>query len=472
MTRRLLAGFLAITLFVVVTLAVPLGVVFAGRERDRLSTEVERDARVVAAEVADTFERGATPGDPELMRIAAEYSSQTGGRVVLVDGNGQSVADSDDPTDQSRDFSTRPEIKSALAGKFSRGSRESSTLDATLFYAAVPVVHDRRVLGVVRASYPATAVEQRSRAVWVRLFGLAGIVLAFTGVLGWLVATTMSRPVRALGRAADELAAGQLGARVNDSVGPPEVRQVAKSFNAMGDRLQGLVEGQRAFLADASHQLRTPLTALRLRLESIEERQAPDDGPLDHDLEAAETEVDRLSALVDGLLEMARIDARPPSLVTVDLDAAIDERVAVWSPLADETEVHLVGVGGGDGVRVDVVEHGLEQILDNLIANALEVAPTGTEVVVRAEPSAARGTGWVTLSVTDSGRGMTAAESARAFERFWRAPQAPSGGSGLGLAIVRRLAEISGGTASIEHPDAGGLRVAVTLRRATATAQG
>ena len=460
MTRRILTSYLVMTLVIVVMLVIPLGLNFAGRERDRLLTAIERDSRVLAAEADDAFENGQFDSIPAL---ADRYVRQTGGRVVFVKASGESVLDSDDPTGPPRDFSTRPEISQALKGRYTSGQRPSTTLGESLLFVAVPITHDGSVIGVVRVSYPTAAVDQRTREVWIQLASLGAVVLGVVGVAGWFVASTLGRPIRQLEHATQRLAAGDLAARAPLDHGPDDLIRVAKSFNTMAARVQGLVESQRSFLADASHQLRTPLTALRLRLEALADADEPDVA----DIAALGAEVDRLSELVDGLLAVARLDAQPGELTQIDVGAVITERVAAWSPLADEREVRLSCSDGDRRLMATVVQGGLEQILDNLIANAIDVAPVGSEISVDLATSSS---GMVRVTVSDEGPGLTEAQIARAFDRFWRGPNPSDGGSGLGLAIVRRLAEASDGSAEIRPAPGGGLSVEVDLPAATTTA--
>ncbi len=486
-TRRILVSYLLMSLLILVMLTVPLGRNFADRERERLLTAIERDSRVLAAEADDAFESGDFSSLPALVE---RYVGETGGRAVMVNASGQAVIDSDDPDGPSRDFSTRPEIAAALEGRYTTGQRVSNTLGESLVYVAVPVVQEGEVLGAVRVTYPTTAVDHRTRAVWVELASLGAVVLGVVALGGWFVAATLARPIRRLEVAADELASGELSARVTVDHGPADLVRVARSFNAMADANQGLIESQRAFLADASHQLRTPLTALRLRLEALSEsgddesggdesggdetgggqagavRSAEDQPAVDRTVEnraeaveAATAEVDRLSGLVDALLAMARLDAQPGRITTIDVGAVIDERVETWRPLADEQGVGLDLDGERAGVRARVVDGGLEQILDNLISNALDVSLPGASITVRVQSVGAH----VLVVVADQGPGLDEAQRARAFDRFWRGPNPADGGSGLGLAIVRRLAELSGGSATMEPGTEGGLRVVVTL---------
>jgi nitrogen fixation/metabolism regulation signal transduction histidine kinase len=259
MTRRLLLSYLSITAFVLLIIELPLGITFARAEHDRLVAAVERDATVLATVVEDALEAGATSGlDP----VAAGYQDRTGGRVVVVDRAGVTVADSDPPAPGRRDLSTRPEITAALRGEHATGSRSSATLGSAFLYVAVPVASQGRVYGAVRITYPTSTVDARVRRVWVALAGVAAVVLSVVVLVGFALARSTTRPMQALEQATTAVAHGDLEARAPTPQGPPEVRRLAGAFNDMAARLGRLLDAQRAFVADASHQLRTPLTAL------------------------------------------------------------------------------------------------------------------------------------------------------------------------------------------------------------------
>jgi signal transduction histidine kinase len=455
MTRRLLLSYLSITTFVLLIIEVPLGITFARAERDRLVAAVERDATMVATVVEDTLEAGATGG---LDRVAAAYQDRTGGRVVVVDRTGVTVADSDPPAPGRRDLSTRPEIAAALHGRHTAGSRSSATLGGSFLYVAVPVASQGQVYGAVRITYPTATVDARVRRVWLALGGVAVVVLGVVALVGLALARSTTRPLRALEQATTAAAGGQLEARAPTDQGPPEVRRLAAAFNDMAARLGRLLDSQQAFVADASHQLRTPLTALRLRLENLE---AAMPSPAAGDLRAATAETGRLARLVDGLRALARAEAAPTRRDAVDLAAVVADRQAAWAPLAAEQDVQLT-VHPGPAALVWAVPGALEQVLDNLLANALRAAPAGSQVHLRV----ARVDGWVELHVTDQGPGMPADQRQRAFDRFWRGPGSDREGTGLGLAIVRQLLEASGGTAGLGPNPDGGLDAVARLRPA------
>jgi len=457
MTRRLLLSYLSITAFVLLILELPLGVTFARAERDRLVAAVERDATMLATAVEDHLEAGATGGlDP----VAAGYQDRTGGRVVVVDRAGVTVADSDPPAPGRRDLSTRPEIAAALDGRHAVGSRSSSTLGGAFTYVAVPVASRGQVYGAVRITYSTSAVDARVRRVWLALAAVGAVVLAVVTLVGFALARSTTRPLRVLEQSTSALARGELGSRAVVDAGPPEIRRLAASFNDMASRLGRLLDAQRAFVADASHQLRTPLTALRLRLENLEPAVPGDDAG---DLQAAISETGRLTRLVDGLLVLARAEAAPARREVVDAAAVAAERQAAWAPLAAESGVRLT-LEPGAAARVWALPGALEQVLDNLLANALRLAPADSRIHLATH----RVGGWIELHVTDQGPGMTPEQRERAFDRFWRAPGADQEGTGLGLAIVRQLLDASGGVAELRPNPDGGLDAVVRLRPADA----
>jgi HAMP domain-containing protein len=198
MTRRLLVSCLTITVFVLAVFVVPLGLTFASRERDQLG-------------------------------VADRYSERTGARIV--DAEGLSVADSDPPTESPRDFSTRPEFRDALDGARADGERYSETLAAGLIYVAVPVASGGTVHGAVRVTYTTAELDERVRENWVRLGALSVFVLVTVAGVGVLLARGVTRPVRRFNAATESLAAGDLGARVSESSGPPEIRALGHSWS-------------------------------------------------------------------------------------------------------------------------------------------------------------------------------------------------------------------------------------------------
>ena len=454
MTRRLLVSYLTVTLIVLLLLEVPLALFYAQREIERLTADVASDASVIATVYEDDLERG-LPLDP---RPAEEYEARTGARVVVVDSDGIARVDTQQPTP--RDFSTRPEIVVALGGNRTSGTRSSDTLDTDLLYVALPVASGGVVHGALRVTLETSHVDSHVRRFWAGLVGIGAVVLGVMALIGWAVARSVSRPVRALNATATRFARGDLSVPDDHeaSDGPPELRLLADTMADMAHRLQELIDEQRAFVADASHQLRTPLTALRLRLENLQSRA---DEPTSAELDAAIDEISRLGALVTDLLQLARAD-RSRTAEPTDAARLAADRVDTWSAMAESRQVTLRALGTENAAVVLAVPGALEQILDNVLDNAIAVAPPASEVTVRLD----RHHDVRRIAVSDHGPGLSDEDKLRAVRRFWRGnPTAP--GSGLGLAIATTLAEASGGSLRLTDTPGGGLTVLIELPSTT-----
>ena len=455
MRRRLLLSYLAVAVLVLAALEIPLAVSYAENERRELTDKVERDAVALSTLAEDSLERGvAVPR--RVQAVAARYDAATGGRVVVVDGNGRAVVDTE--RTGSSDFSTRPEVRTALAGEIATGVRGSRTLGTDLLYVAVPVASSGVVHGAVRITYPMSAVTSRIHRYWSILALVAGSVLLASTALAYGLARWVSRPLDGLEQAAGDVGAGDLSARAPID-GPPEVQRLARTFNETVSELDHLVRSQDQFVADASHQLRTPLAALRLRLENLERDVEPGGRP---ELEGALAEVERLSALVDALLVLSRADRATAAPEQLDVAPIVAERVAAWRALAEDAGVELEASLGAGMVALATPGR-LEQVLDNLLANALDASPRGSTITVGGH----RANGRLELHVLDQGPGIPANERERALDRFWR--RGGVGDSfGLGLAIVDRLVRSDGGRVELGEAPGGGLDAAVVLRAAGA----
>jgi signal transduction histidine kinase len=392
--------------------------------------------------------------------VAKRYQRMPGGRVVIVNGAGLALLDTHPPFPGRRSFASRPEFAAALRGNIASGTRHSNTLRANLIYVAVPIASGGRVRGAVRITYPSSTLDARVRRYWLLLAAIGGVVLAAATAVGLRFARTLTEPLSTLERTAAAVGGGDLGARAPADTGPPEVRALAAEFNATVERLDTLLRSQKEFVADASHQLRTPLAALRLRLENVERDPDARGNP---DVQAALAEVTRLAHLVDELLTLARADAARPDPAPVDLAAVVSTRVDAWSAETAARGV-LLDVRVPERLVALATPGSVEQVLDNLISNALAASQPGQTITIEG----ARDGPAVALHVRDEGPGMTTGQRSRAFDRFWRAGS-PGSGTGLGLAIAHRLVTACGGTIELREAAPVGLDVAITLPAAVAS---
>jgi len=447
--RRILVSYLALAVVVLVALEVPLGVLVSRRERDALRAEARRDATSLAVLAAEEIEH---PSGHDLDRLAARYFKETGAEVVIVDRAGGPLV-SLSPAEREGATDLVDETSAARSGRVVVGGRQDE--GRPVQSAAVPVsANDGGVVGAVLVSIPAGAAEHRVRLFGVGLAALALLVLAAVVVVGSRLARSVTRPLVELEGVARQFGDGSLTSRARDA-GPPELRSMAEVFNRMADRLEEMVRSQRQFVADASHQLRSPLTALRLRLETVD---LDDRIMAERRLDQAGGEVARLSRLVDGLLVLASAEHGNGTPQPVDAARVVGERAGTWAAFAEERGVRLIVTGADHVVMVAAVVGHLEQILDNLLANAIEASPEETSVDITVGTKEDRIEVWV----DDHGPGLDDEQRRSAFDRFWQGDRA-TGKSGLGLAISRQLARAGEGDLTLEAGASGGLRARLVL---------
>ena len=448
---------LVIVLVVVGLVAVGLGGLLAWTTAQAAQQELFTRRLTDTVYLASLAQRPVTDADrADLDAVLDRYRQVYGLTVHVVGPDGAPFAPAEPPV---LDDDGRARLDAALAGRRSPPPPLRTPWDAAPLVIAEPVLVDGEVRGAVVTVAPTAALHRRELRTWA-LIAVAVLLALGLGVLVSLpVVRWILRPVRRLdegtGRVAAAVLAGGAAAPVADDRGPPELRRLSASFDRMAGTVTGALAAQRAFVADASHQLRNPLTALRLRLSNMAGHVDP--GATDDHVAALE-EAERLSTLLDGLLALARTERGAP-LAQVDVDAAVDDRVEAWRPLAEHTGLSL----RRDGVRglVAVAPVGtVETVLDAVLDNAVKFSTAGGSVVV----DTALHAGHVGIAVRDTGPGIPADELERATDRFWRSPaQANVEGSGLGLAIAARTVELAGGTLALETPPDGGLRVVARL---------
>jgi signal transduction histidine kinase len=305
-----------------------------------------------------------------------------------------------------------------------------------------PVVVDGRTV-LVRTEVPRSQMREGVTRAWVVL-GLLGLVLVTLSlVVADRLARTITRPISDLAGAAERLAHGDLSARV-DPAGPDEVREVGEAINLLAARIGELLASERESVADLSHRLRTPVTALRLEVESL-----PPGGDRDRLTEA----VDELTRQVDALIREARRPVREGVGARCDAREVVAERVAFWTALAEDqgraVALHLTAAP----CPVRASRADLEAALDALLGNVIAHTPEGTGLTVAVGPDGGAGT---LVVVSDEGPGF-------ADEDVLRRGESRAGSTGLGLDIARRTAVASGGDLRIGSAPTGGARVEVRL---------
>jgi signal transduction histidine kinase len=412
--NRILGAILAVTAMAVVLFGLPLALAVQHLYRSEAVVRLEREAARATTHVPDSF---ATSGDPVELPAASDQT-----QLALYSADGRLVS------------GTGPAAVEAPVQAAFGGRVAEQTIDDRIV-VAVPVADEERVVAVVRAALPASIVDARVRRAWLVMAALAVGAVAVAALVARAVAGHLSRPVDALAQAAARLGEGDFSVRAGRS-GVPEVDAVASTLDATGARLGQVLARERAFSADASHQLRTALAGLRLRLEAARLLPGVDQGQAIAD---ALAEVDRLEGTVEQLLALAR-DAGV-ARDRLDLSRVMEAVEHGWHgrlgasgrPLRFQVE------GGLPLVRAS--EAAVLQILDVLLGNAAEHGSGTVTVRVRAAP------GGLAIEVVDEGPGV-AGDPEQVFAR--RAGSAD--GHGIGLALARSLAEAEGGRLLLQRP--------------------
>jgi signal transduction histidine kinase len=442
-TSRILAALLALTGGLLLGALLPLGFAMANQHEQDYRADTLSLAHTLAAAAEEKIvdHENSTMLARTLDALRAENA---GGRAMTV-----AVTDDDGDVIEGRDTGlyTPARAAPALAG------HPKLTRTGDRLMAVVPITgHTGQVAGAVLLSRPLDPLQDRVMRLWMRLATVAVIAVAAAIALAIALARWAGRPLRNLETAAEALGTGDLSARAAPPRQPAEIRRLAERFNVMAARLESLIRDHRSMLADVSHQLRTPLAALRLRMELLAADPTPVDGG---ELDGALEELDRLARMVDGLLAVARAENVTEPPVPVAIGPLLIERVDAWQPVAAERNAHL-SIETNQQVMAMAVPGHLEQVIDNLIDNALTVIPAGGRVRLSAYRAGHR----VHVTVTDDGPGMSPETMAQAFRRFHTTGTT---GTGLGLAIVHRLITADGGTVKLADAPGGGLRVILDL---------
>jgi len=439
-----------VLLLAIIALGVPLALSLSARVNDEVRSQAQSQADLVAATAADLL---ASSRRSDLAVLVSTSAATVRGRVLVVDRAGVVLADSAVPPELGSNYAGRPEIASALRGRQFQAQRASHTLGEQILATAVPIIRGGAPAGAVRVTQSVASVHAAINRAELGLALIAATVLALGLAVGVVIARQIARPLGRMEDVALSVAGGDLSARAVIE-GSREQRSLGASFNLMAERLERLLAYQRAFVADASHQLRTPLTGLRLR---IEEAGAAGVTPAAaSELEAAVTEVDRLASIVEELLVLSRAGERELPGERLDLDTVAEYALARWQAAAAKEGITL-GLEGRPGVQAWSAAADAERALDALIENALRYSPPGSEVTLAVVPGA--------IEVRDRGPGLALGEEELIFARFHRGSAGRGGppGSGLGLAIARELAQEWDGDVTLRNREGGGATAALSL---------
>lgn len=306
------------------------------------------------------------------------------------------------------------------------------------------------VHGVLQMNIPLEEAISATRSSLGLLIGSALLIALLVSAGGFWLARNLAGSIRVLTNTAESLTMGNLDARAVTPAAPQELHRLAQSFNEMAGRLQAHVTELRIFVANASHELRTPLTSIKLRVEALRSGALEDKQVAGQFLAEIESEVDRLSSMVNDLLDLSRIEAglEKNQRQLVNLGTIVQEVYETFSARAERAGIELYCEAGASPAVVLGSEDQLRRMISNLVDNAIKYTRQGGKVELLLQKAPVNGT--TRLVVRDTGFGISREHLPHIFERFYRVEATrprygPPQGSGLGLAIARSIVETHGG---------------------------
>ena len=473
MTNRIVwkffGAFAVLTLIVVLVLNFFISFKLSENFEQKISKELKSNAILLGDILRDDLLEGR---HEEIQEKTQRLAEKLDLRITVVDGHGKVLADSEKKPSLMDDHSDRLEIVEAMEDGFGQSTHFSDTLDYNMKYVAVRVEKGDDVLGVVRFALPLSQVQLEIQLIYrVVLFGaIAAVMIAL--VVAYFVSRSITLPVRQMKETAERIAKGDFSRRVRVR-SRDEFGELAKSLNTMADELQQKMENLRKmdsmrtdFVANVSHELKTPLTLIKGYIETLEDKGTGDREESGRFISIIKEHTDRLGHIIEDLLSLSELELSRDCLhrTEFDLKELIHEISLGFERALAERKQTLTVNSQGDDLRIKGDRDKIEQVFVNLIDNALKYTKESgrIEVLLTGQERA------VSVAVRDNGIGIPKEHLGRVFERFYRVDKARSrqlGGTGLGLGIAKHIVLVHNGNITIESELNRGTKVSVTLPR-------
>ena len=455
---RLILSHLLVSLISIFLISVYAGGILYSATR----VEVEHRYEDLAFAAADLLERplieyqeNSSAQSDLTVSIVRLFRNNPEVRYIVYDSVGNAIADSSGELSESLQIAVMAEVEQVLSGENFEGEFIGRNAQGEeVLNLAVAVTNGNEIIGAVALQVPAENALLAARRSLATLIASALVVALAMSAVGYYLARNLAVPISHLTETAESLARGELGARVNSPEVPVELNRLAKSFNIMAERLQAYVHELRSFVANASHELRTPWTSIKLRVESLRDGALDDPSVADRFLAEIESEVDRLSCMVNEMLDLSRIEVglTEEQRVPVRLAQIVEDVYATFLARTQRAEIEFTRRVDASVHPVLGDEEQLRRMLYNLVDNAIKYTPHNGQVEIVLERLGKEQLS--RLVIRDSGFGITEKQLPHIFERFYRVEATrprygPPQGTGLGLAIAKSIVENHGGTISV-----------------------
>jgi heavy metal sensor kinase len=400
-------------------------------------------------------------GDRNAFYLARNFGAQIQARVLILNNNGRVIIDSFDEPWLVGQVLRHPEVVSALAGTSGSGLNKVSDAE-TVLNVAVPVLKDKQVIGAVMVVVDVADVYLTLGGIRAQMIGVSILSGLLAALFSLTLAGILTRPLNALTRAVRRMESGDLNQRV-PATARDELGDLGQAFNSMAVQLESVDRARRDFVANASHELRSPLASVKALAQSLSDGDERNPEVYREYLRDIDSEMDRLNRMVDNLLHLARLEEQsaPLNMENCDVAELVDHVTGLMSTLAATKGITL-GKSASGRPNQSLDRDLIIRVLFNLVDNAIRHTPPGGRVTVEAEA----GKTALLFRVRDTGEGIPEEDLPHIFDRFYRADKARSratGGTGLGLSIVRQAVTRHGGTIEVRSKQGRGTTFEIRL---------
>lgn len=445
---KILATYVAVIVF---TMSVVGGLLLFMLQNYLLGSK-EKELKVRSQDLASVVQPLLVNGqDPHPVITSLNRADRTlGTEIWVINKNGKVLAASADHLHCEGNTLEATDLQQLTAGKTSVRRGQSQYFQEAVIRAAVPVFDRGKFIGAVILYSPVTGINDTFAKMKELFIGAALLGFIFAVVLGLFLSRYITKPIQRVTQAAHGIAHGSFGNRVVVN-SQDEIGQLGESFNFMAQRLEDYEKMRKDFVANVSHELRSPLTSINGFIEALIEGKNKDEQEKNKYLSILQKETNRMSTLVNDLLEISKFDAQKVhfDMSSFPIDTVIKRAIAILKPQLDEKKLTVKTIISNKIPQCYGDEDRIEQVIHNLLENAIRYSPQGVKLLIDARLLKNE----IVVEVTDNGPGIPKDEQQRVWERFYRVDKDRSrgnGGTGLGLAIVKEIIDRHGGQVYID----------------------
>jgi len=473
MNKRIIWKFFGAFVFLTLTAVFVLNFFVSLKLGDHFEQRISRELQSGATLVGDILRSNLLEGETHAIQDKVKaLADKLDLRITVINAQGMVLGDSEKSSAAMENHADRLEVLLAMKTGFGQTTRFSDTLDYNMKYVAVRIDDTENPLGVVRFALPLTKVQLEIRVIHrvVLLAAIVTIIIALT--IAYFVSKSITSPIRQMQQTAQQIAAGNFDSRIKIR-SKDELGQLAKSLNTMADELQQKIENLKRmdtirtdFVANVSHELKTPLTLIKGYIETLEGKAIDDKEKARKFVAIIKDHTNRLENIINDLLSLSELELSKDCLnkTGFDLKNMLDEVALGFGHSLGANHQTLSIKPQGTDFTINADADKIEQVFVNLIDNAIKYTkqPGRIEIEIVEEPQQ------ITVIVEDSGIGIAPEQLDRVFERFYRIDKARSrqlGGTGLGLGIAKHIVIAHNGQIKIQSQPGKGTKVFVTLPR-------